>query len=332
MFVVQNGVATFRPVKVGIAGDEYFEVRGRPARGRDHRGRHLPGDPRPQGRRQGAGRRTPPSSRRQAGRRRHERPIIRIRDLTREYRMGSERSSRSAGVTLDIHRNEYVAIMGPSGSGKSTLMNLLGCLDTPDRGRVLAQRRRRSPGSPTTRWRGCATGRSGSCSRPSTCCPGPPRCTTWSCRWSTPACAARGAPGARGGGARAGGPGRPDGPPAQRALRRPAAAGGDRPGAGEPALHPAGRRADRQPRQRHQRGDHAGLRRPPRRGPDGDHGDPRAGHRGARASGSWCCATARSRATGSASERGGLHRCRSSKRSAWRSGPSGRRSSRASSR
>ena len=60
--------------------------------------------------------------------------VIRIRDLTREYRMGSELILALRGVTLDIHRNEYVAIMGPSGSGKSTMMNVLGCLDTPSAG------------------------------------------------------------------------------------------------------------------------------------------------------------------------------------------------------
>jgi putative ABC transport system ATP-binding protein len=60
--------------------------------------------------------------------------LIRAEDLWRTYVMGSEEIHALRGVSLAIHPNEYVAVMGPSGSGKSTLMNLIGCLDTPTRG------------------------------------------------------------------------------------------------------------------------------------------------------------------------------------------------------
>jgi putative ABC transport system ATP-binding protein len=60
--------------------------------------------------------------------------VISVRNLTREYLMGTEVVYALRGASLDIRRNEYVSIMGPSGSGKSTLMNLIGCLDTPTSG------------------------------------------------------------------------------------------------------------------------------------------------------------------------------------------------------
>jgi len=63
--------------------------------------------------------------------------VIEIRQITRDFPLGTEVVKVLKGIDLDIDRGEYLAFMGPSGSGKSTLMNLLGCLDTPTSGRYI---------------------------------------------------------------------------------------------------------------------------------------------------------------------------------------------------
>jgi len=60
--------------------------------------------------------------------------LISMRDIWKTYEMGTEQVHALHGVSFDVPKGEYIAIIGPSGSGKSTLMNLIGCLDTPSKG------------------------------------------------------------------------------------------------------------------------------------------------------------------------------------------------------
>ncbi|MBI2829287.1 MAG: ABC transporter ATP-binding protein [Acidobacteria bacterium] len=69
-------------------------------------------------------------------------PLIETHDLWKTYVMGAEEIHALRGVSVEIERGEYIAIMGPSGSGKSTLMNLMGCLDTPTTGSYLLNGKR----------------------------------------------------------------------------------------------------------------------------------------------------------------------------------------------
>ena len=81
--------------------------------------------------------------------------LVTVRDLHKEFRRGSERIDVLQGLSLDIPRGDFLALMGPSGSGKSTLLNLLGGLDRPTRGAIEVDGRRidQMSGGPLAAWR-----------------------------------------------------------------------------------------------------------------------------------------------------------------------------------
>jgi putative ABC transport system ATP-binding protein len=67
--------------------------------------------------------------------------FIRLDDVHKTYRLGEALVPALRGVTIELHRGEFTALVGPSGSGKSTLLNMIGCIDEPDRGAVLVEGR-----------------------------------------------------------------------------------------------------------------------------------------------------------------------------------------------
>ncbi len=174
--------------------------------------------------------------------------LIELRDITRSTTWGRRRCTPSTASTSTVERGEYVAIMGSSGSGKSTLMNLLGCLDTPSSGQLPPERRGGRGRSTTSSSAAIRNKEIGFVFQ------------TFNLLARTDALhnvelplIYAGLPrGERRERARQAlervGLGDRAAPPAQRALRRPAPARGDRPRPGQPAVDPARRRAHRQPR------------------------------------------------------------------------------------
>ena len=138
VFIVDGEKAKFKPVKTGIMGETDIEITEGLGEGQmivtgSYRTlRSLKDDARIKTEQQG--KEVVTSA---AAREAWNGPIITAEDLWRTYQMGAEEIHALRGVSFEIQKGEYVAVMGPSGSGKSTLMNLIGCLDTPSKGKYV---------------------------------------------------------------------------------------------------------------------------------------------------------------------------------------------------
>ena len=67
--------------------------------------------------------------------------MIETKNLTKEYKVGTQKIKALKGINLHVEKGEFISIMGPSGSGKTTLMNIIGCLDSPSNGTYMLNNR-----------------------------------------------------------------------------------------------------------------------------------------------------------------------------------------------
>ena len=223
-------------------------------------------------------------------------PLIETRDLWKTYVMGDEEIHALRGVSIEIERGEYVAIMGPSGSGKSTLMNLIGCLDTPSKGSYLLNGKQVSQMNDNELAR-IRNEEIGFVFQTFNLLPRATALHNVELPLVYAGVAAKDRQERAQGRAREGGAGAPDDAPAERAVGRPAPARRDRARARQQPVDPAGRRADRQPRLEDRRRDHGAVRPP---APGRQHHHPRharSRRRRLRPPRPFTCATARSRRT-----------------------------------
>ena len=182
--------------------------------------------------------------------------MIELQSITKEYQMGTQTVHALRGVDLTIADGEFAAIMGPSGSGKSTLMNIIGCLDLPSGGAYHLDGIDVSDMSDDAQAR-VRNKHIGFVFQQFNLLPRTSALKQVALAVDVRRRGARRAHGSGRGGLAGCRTGRPDGSPARRVERRPAAASGHRPRAGDRSRHHPGRRADRRAGHAVRRGDPA---------------------------------------------------------------------------